>query len=336
MAKQIVQNLKSGLTEVIEAPSPRPGSKGALVGSRTSLVSSGTERMLVEFGKAGWLEKARKQPEKVQQVLEKMRSDGILATYQAVSSRLEEGIPLGYCSVGTVVEVGRGVATLVPGDRVASASPHAEMVAPPVNLCAKVPDGVTDDQAAFTVLGSIALQGIRLAEPTLGESFVVYGLGLIGLVAVQLLSASGCRVLGVDLNPERLRLAETFGAETVLGSSSDPVVAAEAWTQGRGVDGVLITASAKTDEIVHQSAQMCRKRGRIVLVGVVGLDLRRSDFYEKELSFQVSCSYGPGRYDDRYEQKGQDYPSAMSGGRSSGILKQCSRCFGPVGFRLTI
>ena len=178
----------------------------------------------------------------------------------------------------------------------------------PTNLCAQIPDTVTDEQATFTVLGAIGLQGIRLANPTLGEKFVVFGAGLIGLLTVQLLRASGCNVLAVDLNEQRLALAQSWGAEICNAGNGDPVAAANAWTEGVGVDSVIITASAKTDEIVHQSAEMCRKRGRIVLVGVVGLNLRRADFYEKELSFQVSCSYGPGRYDDAYEQKGQDYP----------------------------
>ena len=185
---------------------------------------------------------------------------------------------------------------------------HAEVVCVPRNLCAKIPDNVSDEAASFTVVGAIGLQGIRLAEPTLGEKFVVFGAGLIGLLTVQLLRATGCDVLAVDLNHERLVLAQSWGAEMCNAGSGDPVAAANAWTEGAGVDGVLITASAKTDEIVHQAAEMCRKRGRIVLVGVVGLNLRRTDFYEKELSFQVSCSYGPGRYDSAYEQKGQDYP----------------------------
>jgi predicted dehydrogenase/NADPH:quinone reductase-like Zn-dependent oxidoreductase len=264
--------------------------------------------MLVEFGRAGWIEKARKQPDKVRQVLEKVRTDGVLATYQAVSARLDEGLPLGYCHVGTVLETGPGVTGFNVGDRVASNSPHAEVVVAPVNLCAKIPDEVSDEQATFTVLGSIALQGVRLAQPALGESFVVYGLGLIGLVAVQILRANGCRVLGVDLNLARLALAESFGADVVNGADADPVAAATAWTRGKGVDGVVITAAAKTDEIVHHCAQMCRKRGRIVLVGVVGLNLRRDDFYQKEITFQVSSSYGPGRYDPAYETEGKDYP----------------------------
>lgn len=280
-----------------------------LIQTRASLISAGTERMLVEFGRGGLIAKARSQPEKVKQVLDKIRTDGLLPTLEAVFSRLDEPLPLGYCNVGRVVEIGAGVEGFVVGDRVASNGAHAEMVAVPATLAARVPDEVDDASASFTVLGSVALHGIRLMQPALGERVVVYGLGLLGLMAAQLLRAHGCGVLGIDINPRRCELARKFGCEAVAaGEGADPVRAAETFSQGRGVDGVLITASAKTDEIVHQSAQMCRKRGRIVLVGVVGLDLKRSDFYEKELSFQVSCSYGPGRYDPSYEDMNRDYP----------------------------
>ncbi len=307
--KQILQNLRSGETTLTEVPAPMPVGGQVLIRTRASLISAGTEKMLVEFGKAGLLAKAKAQPDKVKQVLDKIKTDGLLPTLEAVFNRLGEPLPLGYCNVGEVVEVGPGVTEFQPGDRVASNGPHAEMVCVPKHLCAKIPAGVSDEEAAFTVLASIGLQGLRLAEPTFGEKVVVYGLGLIGLVTVQLLQANGCEVLGVDVSEERLKLAEAFGATTVnAAAGGDPVAAASAWTEGKGVDAVLITASAKTDEIIHNAAEMCRKRGRIVLVGVVGLDLRRSDFYDKELTFQVSCSYGPGRYDDAYEQGGRDYP----------------------------
>jgi len=307
--KQVLQNLKSGIVEVTEVPCPlvRPGS--VLIRSRASLISAGTERMLVEFGKSSLLAKARAQPDKVRQVLDKIKTDGLLPTLEAVFSRLDEPLPLGYCNAGTVVEIGDGVGDFKVGDRVISNGPHAEYVCVPRNLCAKIPEGVSDEQASFTVLSSIALQGIRLLEPTIGETIVVTGLGLIGLVAVQILRANGCRVLGIDLDPSRLELARSFGAETVdIRSGADPIAAAQAFSKGVGVDGVLITASSKSNEIMKQAATMCRKRGRIVLVGVVGLELSRSDFYKKELSFQVSCSYGPGRYDAEYEDRGRDYP----------------------------
>lgn len=265
--------------------------------------------MLVDFGKAGLIDKARQQPDKVRMVLDKIRTDGLGPTLDAVRNKLDQPLPMGYCNVGVVDEVGAGVAGFAVGDRVASNGKHAEFVSVPVNLCAKVPEGVSDDEAAFTVLGAIALQGIRLVQPTLGEAVVVTGLGLIGLVTVQLLRAHGCRVLGLDFDKAKLALAQQLGADVVdLSAGVDPVAAATAFSRGRGVDAVIITASTKSNEPVHQAALMCRKRGRIVLVGVTGLELSRADFFEKELTFQVSCSYGPGRYDPAYEEKGQDYP----------------------------
>jgi predicted dehydrogenase/threonine dehydrogenase-like Zn-dependent dehydrogenase len=265
--------------------------------------------MLVEFGKANLIEKALQQPDKVIMVLDKIRTDGFLLTIEAVRNKLDQPLPLGYCNAGVVVEVGEGVTEFKVGERVASNGRHAEMVCVPSNLCAKIPDAVFDDTAAFTVLAAVALQGIRLAHPTLGEAFAVIGLGLVGLMTVQLLRAQGCRVIGVDFDRARLGLARQFGAETVdLQAEGDPVAAAMAFSAGRGVDGVLIAAATQSSDPVHQAARMCRKRGRIVLIGVTGLELSRADFYEKELTFQVSCSYGPGRYDPEYEEKGRDYP----------------------------
>lgn len=265
--------------------------------------------MLVEFGKAGWIDKARQQPDKVRMVVDKIRTDGLMPTAEAVFNKLGQPLPLGYCNVGVVADVGGGVSGFTRGDRVASNGKHAEVVNVPVNLCAKVPDGVSDDEAAFTVLGAVALQGIRLVQPTLGECVVVTGLGLIGLMTVQLLRAHGCRVLGLDFAGDRLAQARRFGAEVVdLGGGEDPLAAAQRFSRGRSVDAVVITATTESSDPIHQAALMCRKRGRIVLVGVTGLELSRADFYEKELTFQVSCSYGPGRYDVNYEEKGQDYP----------------------------
>ncbi|HEX6364026.1 MAG TPA: bi-domain-containing oxidoreductase [Albitalea sp.] len=307
--KQLLQNLRNGATEVADVPCPAPGRGQVLVRTRRTLVSAGTERMLVDFGRAGWIEKARQQPDKVRMVLDKVRTDGLLPALDAVRSKLDQPLPLGYCNVGEVVAVGAGVTAFAVGDRVASNGRHAEMVAVPVNLCARVPDAVDDDAAAFTVLGAIALQGIRLVAPTLGEAVVVTGLGLIGLMTVQLLRAHGCRVLGIDFDRARLDLARRHGAEVVdLAAGEDPLVAAQAFSRGRGVDAVIVTAATRSSEPIHQAAVMSRKRGRIVLVGVTGLELSRADFFEKELTFQVSCSYGPGRYDPAYEEGGQDYP----------------------------
>ncbi len=273
------------------------------------MISAGTERMLVDFGKSSMLGKARQQPDKVKMVIDKVRTDGLLPTLDAVRSKLDQPIPLGYCNVGRVEVVGNDVSGFAVGDRVISNGPHAEFVCVPKNLCAKIPENVTDEAASFTVIASIGLQGVRLAEPTIGECFVVIGLGLIGLLTVQILKAQGCRVLGIDHNQQRAKLAEAFGAESLaLAEGVDAVALAQKFSRGRGVDGVLITAATDSNEPVSQAAKMCRKRGRIVLVGVSGLSLSRADFYEKELKFQVSCSYGPGRYDNEYEQLGHDYP----------------------------
>lgn len=307
--KQILQSLKTGATQVADVPIPKINRRQLLIGTSRTLVSAGTERMLLEFGKAGWIEKARQQPDKVRMVLEKIKTDGLQPTIEAVFDKLDQPLPLGYCNMGRVLEVGADVGGFLKGDRVISNGKHAEVVSVPRNLCAKVPETVSDDEAAFTVLGSIALQGIRLAQPTLGETVVVTGLGLVGLMTVQLLRAHGCRVLGMDFDQERLDLATQFGAEVVnLAEGQDPVAAAQTYSRDRGVDAVILTVSSKSDEPMSQAAKMCRKRGRIVLVGVTGLSLSRADFFEKELTFQVSCSYGPGRYDPNYEEKGSDYP----------------------------
>ncbi|MDA7490970.1 bi-domain-containing oxidoreductase [Synechococcus sp. AH-707-M23] len=307
--KQLFQSLATGASDLPEIPAPAIGRGQLLIRTSCSLVSAGTERMLVDFGKGSWIDKARQQPEKVQQVLEKARTDGPLITLESVVSKLDQPLPLGYCNVGTVVAVGLGVIGFHVGDRVASNGPHAELVAVPQHLCALIPAAVSDDAAAFTVLASIGLQGLRLANPTLGETFVVSGLGLIGLLTAQLLVAQGCRVLGLDPDLSKCTLAETLGITALhLASGVDAVAWCLEQTAGIGVDGVLITAATSSSEPVHVAAQVCRQRGRIVLVGVTGLELRRDLFYKKELSFQVSCSYGPGRYDSAYEQQGHDYP----------------------------
>lgn len=307
--KQILQDMAKGGTTLAEAPAPLISSSHLLIHTTTSLISAGTERMLVGFGKASYIDKARQQPEKVKMVLEKVATDGLMTTIEAVQSKLAQPLPLGYCNVGIVAEVGAGVGGFHVGDRVVSNGPHADVVKVSKNLCSHIPDAVNDESAAFVVVASIGLQGIRLAQPSLGEAFVVTGAGLIGLLTVQLLRAQGCRVLAIDFDESKLTLARQFGAQTCNpGTGEDPVAAGMVLSRGNGVDGVIITASTSSSDPVTQAAQMCRKRGRIVLVGVTGLELNRADFYEKELSFQVSCSYGPGRYDPNYEVKGQDYP----------------------------
>ena len=327
--QQILQNLGTGETDLVDVPAPPETPGRVLIRTTRSLVSLGTERMLVQFGQANLLQKARQQPEKVRQVLDKVRADGLLPTLDAVFKRLDDPLPLGYCNVGVVIADGGGswlaeveggrtngsrdarrrTGRFRPGDRVVSNGPHAEIVSVPENLIARILDNVSDEEATFAVVGSIALQGIRLLNPTLGETVVVVGLGLIGQIGAQLLRANGCRVIGIDFDQAKLNIAASQGITTINpATGADPVQVVQSLTRGIGADGVLITASSKAEEVMSQCARMSRKRGRIVLVGVVPLNLSRADFYEKELSFQVSCSYGPGRYDPDYEQRGIDYP----------------------------
>lgn len=307
--KQILNNLRTGQLQLQEVPVPLVKPGHVLIRTTCSLISPGTERMLIDFGRAGYLSKVRQQPEKLKQVLDKVQTDGLVPTMRSVFAKLDEPIPLGYCNAGRVLSVGPGVTRFRTGDRVVSNGSHAEVVLVPANLCARIPDPVSDEQASFTILSSIALHGIRLLGPQLGESVAVFGLGLIGLIAVQLLKANGTRVIGFDNDPSRVEIARGYGITAVdLSIGSDPVRAASVFTEGFGVDGVLITAATQSHELIREAAEMCRKRGRIILTGVVGLNLNRSDFYEKELTFQVSCSYGPGRYDPDYEVHGHDYP----------------------------
>ena len=307
--KQIIQNLNDGKTSLAEVPIPLSNTRSIIIRTSRTLVSLGTEKMLVDFGRGSLLQKAKHQPDKVKEVITKIKTDGLASTIAAVKNKLEQPIPLGYCNVGTVVEVGRDVTEFKVGDRVASNGPHAEYVSVPKNLVAKIPEGVSEEQAAFTVIGSIGLQGIRLVNPTLGETIVVVGLGLIGLITAQLLKANGCNVIGFDFDQSKIDLALRYGIDAVNpGKGVKQVEYVLEKTNQVGSDAVIITASNPSNEIISQSAQMSRKRGRIVLVGVIGLDIKRSDFYEKELSFQVSCSYGPGRYDSSYEEGGNDYP----------------------------
>ena len=302
--KQLLQSLKDGSTELSEVPAPKFTTGQNLISTSATLVSVGTERMLVEFGRANILQKARRQPFKVNIFLSKDITVGVISTIDAVKSKIVQPMALGYC-VGRIIET----MWMVGNDRVVSNGKHAEVVSVAKNLCAKIPDNVSDESAAFTVVSAIGLQGIRLVNPTLGETVVVTGLGLIGLLTVQMLVAHGCRVFGIDVDPARIELARSFGAETCNPNEGEDVIGkAKSFSRGTGVDAVIITAASTSNDIVSQAANMCRQRGRIVLVGVVGLELSRADFYEKELTFQVSCSYGPGRYDHNYERNGMDYP----------------------------
>ena len=309
--KQIIQSFKTGETILEELPAPKVKKGAVLIQTTKSLVSLGTERMLVEFGKSNLISKARQQPDKVKMVLDKIKAEGLIPTLETVFKKLGEPLPLGYCNVGKVIEVGEGVSEFKVGDRVISNGGHAEYVCIPKNLVAHIPDTVSDEEASFTVIGSIGLQGVRLLNPTFGETIVVTGLGLIGLITAQILLANGCKVIGVDIDEKKLALAEKWGVIPFNPLEGDVVKFVESQTNQIGADGVIITASAKSNDIISQSAQMSRKRGRIILVGVIGLNLSRAEFYQKELTFQVSCSYGPGRSDENYENKGQDYPLAF-------------------------
>ena len=306
--QQIIQNLKSGNTFLEEVPVPRLGSGEVLIKTHRTLVSLGTEKMLVSFGQASLLDKARQQPDRVKDVINKMKTDGIQPTLETVFRKLGTPLPLGYSQAGEVVEVGKGVTEFRPGDRVVSNGNHAEYVSIPKNLVAKIPEGVSYEEASFTVVGAIGLQGIRLVKPTLGEIVAVIGLGLIGLITCQLLKANGCKVVGFDLDEDKVKRAASYGIVAVNSAKQNPVRFIEEFTSQIGADAVIITASTKSNEVIKQAANMSRKQARIVLIGVIGLDIDRADFYEKQLSFQVSCSYGPGRYDEEYEQRGIDYP----------------------------
>lgn len=308
---QIIQNLKTGATILEDVPTPMVQPGHILIRTKASLVSLGTEKMLVEFGKSSLIAKARQQPDRVKQVLDKIKTEGLLPTLEAVFNKLDQPLPLGYCNAGQVIAVGEGVHNFKIGDRVVSNGSHAEFVCVPKNLVVRIPDEVSYEEASFAVIGSIGLQGIRLAKPSFGETFVVVGLGLIGLLTAQLLVANGCNVIGFDFDSNKVDLANKMGAKAFLASSVDVVKIVESLTNGVGADAVIITASTKSNEVISQAANMSRKRGRIILVGVIGLELNRADFYKKELTFQVSCSYGPGRYDDSYESEGNDYPIAF-------------------------
>ena len=311
--KAIVQSYRGGAPEVAEVPPPalRPG--GVLVRTAASLVSAGTERAMVELAAKSLLGKARERPDLVRQVVAKARRDGVAATVETVRRRLDVPVPLGYSSAGTVIAAGEGAEGLRPGDRVACAGAgyalHAEVVFVPRMLTVPLPPAVSFEEGAFTTVGAIALQGLRLAAPELGETVAVIGLGLVGLLAVGLARAAGCRVVGMDPDARRCRLAEALGATAAAGDAEGFLAACRAATGGRGADRVVIAASTASAEPVALAGEAARDRGAVVAVGAVGLTLPRKPYYDKELSFRVSRSYGPGRYDPGYEEGGHDYPA---------------------------
>jgi predicted dehydrogenase/threonine dehydrogenase-like Zn-dependent dehydrogenase len=308
--KQIIQDVRTGETSVFEVPIPKPKPGTVLVRTVASLVSAGTERALLEFASRGLLGKARSRPDLVRQVLEKIRREGILTTIEAVQRQLDQPMPLGYSSSGWIVEVGEGVSGYNVGDRVVCAgggyAVHAEYAVVPQNMLAHLPETVDFELGASATLGAIALHGFRLAEAQIGERVAVIGLGLLGLLTAGIARAAGCVVFGVDLSPTRVELARTIGIEAVVREDAEEVAAA--FSMGMGFDVVLICADTTSDDPVELGGAIARDRARVVAIGAVGMTIPRRLYYEKELTFLVSRSYGPGRYDPLYEEAGQDYP----------------------------
>lgn len=309
--KQVLQNMKSGELRVAEVAAPALRKGGVVVRTVASCISAGTERNIMEFARKSYLDKARARPDLVKQVVDKVRKEGVANTYRAVMSRLDVETALGYSCAGTVVEAGAD-SGLQPGDRVACAgmgfASHAEWNYVPKNLVVRIPDGVSFEDASYTTLGAIAMQGVRTLDITLGEHVVVIGLGLIGLLALQLVEASGGQAIGVDLDPRKVEAARSLGYKHVIVRSDDVETAVQGWTRGVGADAVLIAASAPTTDPLHLAIALSRKRARLAMVGNVPLEIPHKPFYEKELQLRMSTSYGPGRYDPTYELDGIDYP----------------------------
>ncbi|ULA68964.1 MAG: Oxidoreductase [Nitrospira sp.] len=309
--KQIIQNYRSGTLKVDEVPPPSLRGSGILAMNDASLISPGTEKSTVQIAQKSLIGKAMERPEMVRKVLASIRKDGLKDTLKRVFERLDSPVALGYSCAGTVIEVGKDADSFTVGDRVACAgqnyASHAEMVYIPKNLCVKIPDGVDSEDASFVTLGAIALQGIRQSEPRLGDRIAVIGLGLLGQLTVQMLKASGCRVLGSDLDASKLELARQLGADAVF-ASTGLIEAATAFSEGHGVDAVIITASTKDNGPIEAAGEIARKKGRVVVVGAVGMNIPREPYYKKELELRLSMSYGPGRYDNQYEEQGRDYP----------------------------
>lgn len=312
--KQLLQYVRTGESKVAEVPVPRVGRGKVLVQVATSLVSAGTERMVVDFAEKSLIDKARSRPDLVRQTLDKASREGVLATYEAVQNRLEQPMALGYSCAGTVIEVGSAVSEFSVGDRVACAgggyAVHAEVVAVPQNLVVKLPDATDFSSAAFTTLAAIALQGIRLADVKLGEVVAVIGLGLLGQLTVQMLKTAGCFVVGMDIQADRADLAKQLGANAVTISNEELDLYCRQFSGGHGADAVLITADTKSNQPIEIAGEISRRKGVVVAVGAVGMNIPRKVYYEKEIDFQISSSYGPGRYDTTYEEEGHDYPYA--------------------------
>ena len=308
--KQLLQNIRTGKASIEDVPVPTPREGQALVKVEASLVSAGTERMVVEFAEKSLVGKARSRPDLVKQVLDKARREGLVNTAQAAFSRLDQPLALGYSSAGTIIALGKNMRGFKVGQRVACAgggfAVHAEYNVVPRNLLTPLPKNVDFESAAFTTLGAIALHGFRLAGPQLGENVAVIGLGLLGLLTIQIASSAGCNVLGIDLDPKRIALASSLGLEAVSRQKAEST--SEAFTLSRGFDVILICADTSSNDPVELAGIIARDKARVVATGAVGLTIPRKIYYEKELSFINSRSYGPGRYDINYEENGQDYP----------------------------
>jgi polar amino acid transport system substrate-binding protein len=310
--KAVIQIYKTGELRVIEAPPPqlRPG--WVRVRTAHSVISAGTEKTKVDTARKSLLGKAMARPDLVKKVIDKARREGLWKAWQTASERLEQPVPLGYSCAGQIIEVSGDVDGLCPGDWVAcggSTANHAEIVCVPKNLVVPIPAGVATDAAAFATIGAIAMQGVRQAEVRLGEKVAVIGLGLIGLITVQLLKAAGCRVLGVDVDAEKLSLGKELGCElAVLALDEGLEEQVLLFTGGYGVDATIITAATSSNRPVEQAGQLTREKGRVVVVGATGLEIPREPYYLKEIDFRISRSYGPGRYDPDYEERGRDYP----------------------------
>ncbi|BBB28873.1 bi-domain-containing oxidoreductase [Neptunomonas japonica] len=309
--KQVTQTLRTGVVEVNEVPVPTLNDKFVLVRNTASVISAGTEKTKIDMGKKSLLQKAKARPDLVKQVLQKIKTEGLQKTIQTVKSRLDSPSPLGYSCAGEVIAAGGLVEGIQPGDRVACGGAdyanHAEFVAIPKNLVVKIPANVTDEEAAFTTVGSIAMQGVRLADPKLGETFLILGLGLLGQIAVQLLRANGCRVIATDLDSDLVQRAEGFGAIGAYPGSDVDGLCKEL-TAGHGVDGVLVCAGTSSNQPIELCGACTREKGRVVVVGAVRMDIPREDYFKKEINVVISRSYGPGRYDPFYEENGNDYP----------------------------
>lgn len=309
--KQLIQSFKTGELGLFDVPVPVCDKNGALVKTNVSLVSAGTEKMLVDFAKKSLFSKAKDRPDLVKQVIDKMKKEGIKNTIEKVFTKLDTPIPLGYSLAGEIVQVGENLSGFNIGDRVACGGAgyanHAEINYVPKNLMAKIPDGVDDIDASFVTVGAIALQGIRQTSPLIGEKVAVIGLGLIGQITVQLLKANGCKVIGSDIDPDKLNLAKKIGCDEVC-YAADLMAKTNEFTNGYGADAVVITASTASNQPIIDAAEISRMRGRVVLVGMVGMDVPRNAYYKKELEIKLSMAYGPGRYDTEYEEKGVDYP----------------------------